>query len=135
MSGQGRANVARCSTLSGTLVLDAHGQELGKIEDIALDLLAGRVAYAVLSFGGILGIGDKLFAVPWKKLKRHRQEWQLNVERHRLEQAPGFNKENWPDLADPSWEMQISGYYGSDVNWSQDDAATGVYGGARGTGS
>jgi hypothetical protein len=121
--------------MSGTRVLDAHGMDIGKIEDIAIDVMAGRVAYAVLSFGGILGMGDKLFAIPWKKLRRHAQEWRLDVERRRLEQAPGFNKDNWPDLADPSWEMQISGYYGSDVNLNQDDAATGVYGAARGTGS
>src|SRR3569623_2906303 len=60
--------VMAADTLQGDKVVNPKGENLGKIEDIMIDVASGRVAYAVLSFGGILGIGDKLFAIPWHAL-------------------------------------------------------------------
>src|SRR4029450_13729436 len=60
--------IMSASTLDGDTVVNSAGEDLGKIEDIMLDVTAGRIAYAVLSFGGFLGKGDKLFAIPWSAL-------------------------------------------------------------------
>ena len=91
-------------TVIGSKVVNAQNEDLGKIEDLVLDAGAGRIAYAVLSFGGFLGMGDKYFAIPWNafhfNLKENRAV--LNVDKKLLENAPGFDKDNWPNMADSS---------------------------------
>jgi hypothetical protein len=101
-------------TLIGNDVRNADGDELGEIIEIMLDMRTGQVAYAVLSFGGLLGMGDKLFAVPWSALTLDtmNKRFVLNVEQQRLEDAPGFEKDQWPDMADPAWRDAIRTYYG-----------------------
>jgi sporulation protein YlmC with PRC-barrel domain len=101
-------------SLTGEAVRNAAGEDLGKIEDLMLDLPTGRIAYAVLSFGGFLGMGNKLFAVPWSsmKLDGHEHKFVLDVAKDRLAKAPGFDKEHWPDMADESWGRSIYQYYG-----------------------
>ena len=73
-------------------MVSANGDELGKIETMMLDVRAGRIAYAVLSFGGFLGVGDKLFAIPWSAftLDARKQRLVLDISRQRLESPPGF---------------------------------------------
>ena len=90
------------STLIGDRVVNLKGEDLGKIEDFMLDPEQGRVGYAVLSFGGFLGMGDKLFAVPMQALKLAREEKRfiLDVDKERLKNAPGFDKNHWPDMSD-----------------------------------
>ncbi len=112
-------DVMGASTLSGDDVVNVAGEDLGTIKDIMLDVAHGQIAYAVLSFGGFLGIGDKLFAVPWQALTldADNKRFILNVERQRLEKAPGFNKDNWPSMADPQWASQIHAYYGTRPYW------------------
>jgi sporulation protein YlmC with PRC-barrel domain len=116
--------VLSASTLAGDRVRNSAGEDLGKIEDLMIDVQDGRVAYAVLSFGGFLGIGDKLFAVPWNALTVNEQEkvFVLDVDRQTLENAPGFDKDNWPDMADPSWGQQIHGHYGQKPYWAGSEA-------------
>lgn len=111
--------VLSSSTLEGDSVRNSAGEDLGKIEEIMIDIPTGRVAYAVLSFGGFLGIGNKLFAVPWEALTVDEEAHQfiLNVDRQTLENAPGFDKDNWPDMADPSWGAQIHSHYGYTPYW------------------
>ena len=106
-------SVLSASTLSGDSVRNAAGEDLGKIDDIMIDIPSGRVAYAVLSFGGFLGMGDKLFAVPWGALKVDEDEkcFILNVDRQTIENAPGFDKDNWPDMGDQAWGNELSAYY------------------------
>ncbi len=84
-----------------------------------VDLNSGRVAYAVLSFGGFLGMGDKLFAIPWHALKVLPEEhaFLLEVDQETLKTAPGFDKNNWPDMADPQWGSQIYNFYGQRGYW------------------
>jgi uncharacterized protein YrrD len=114
--------VLSAGTLTGTTVRNPQGDDLGKIEEIMLDQPSGKVAYAVLSFGGFLGMGDKLFAIPWKALSvdQERDEFVLNVKPEVLEDAPGFDKDNWPDFADPQWGEQIHAHYGSTPYWERD---------------
>ena len=93
------------NTLIGNDVYNLAEDDLGDIKEIMLDMESGRIVYAVLSYGGILGIGEKLFAVPWGALTldTKNKRFILNVEKDKLENAPGFDKDNWPDVADPSW--------------------------------
>ena len=82
-------------TLMGNDVYNPEGDDLGDIKEIMLDMRSGRIGYAVLSYGGFLGIADKLFAVPWSALKldTENKRFTLNVTKDRLENAPGFDKE------------------------------------------
>jgi hypothetical protein len=101
--------VLAASTLAGDRARNAAGEYLGTIEEIMLDPESGRIAYAVLSFGGFPGIGDKLFAVLWTALQidRGEHEFLLDADRETLEKAPGFDKGNWPDMADPNLEVKV----------------------------
>ncbi len=105
--------VLSASTLEGDRVLNSAGEDLGKVDDLAIDLATGRVAYLVLSYGGVLGIGNKLFAVPWGAVRIDEDEkaFVLDVDKRRLEIAPGFDKDNWPDMADPTWSAGIYEFY------------------------
>ena len=89
--------------------------DVGDIKEIMINMNTGRVSYAVLSFGGFLGMGEKLFAVPWEALKLDtaNKRFELDVNKERLENAPGFDKNKWPDMADKSWEEGIHAYYGT----------------------
>ena len=102
-------------TLVGNDVYNRDSQDLGQIKEIMLDMRTGRVSYAVLSFGGFLGMGEKLFAVPWDALKLDtaNKRFVLDVNKDRLETAPGFDKTHWPDMADATWEEGIHAYYGT----------------------
>ena len=101
-------------TLIGNNVVNREGESLGDIKEIMLDVLTGKVSYAVLSFGGFLSIGEKLFAVPWRALtldtENHR--FVLDVSNDRLTSAPGFNTDKWPDMADQHWANEVHNYYG-----------------------
>lgn len=101
-------------SLAGTPVTNMAGEDLGHLEEIMLDLRTGNVAYAVISFGGILGIGSKLFAVPWQALQIDQDEEQMimDVDKELLENAPGFDEDNWPNTAEPTWLGEVYTYYG-----------------------
>ena len=106
--------VMGAATLVGNDVYNLDDEDVGEIKEIMLDMRNGKVGYAVLSFGGFLGMGEKLFAVPWDALKldTENKRFTLNVSKDRLEQAPGFDWEHWPDMADKSWAREIHSYYG-----------------------
>ena len=106
--------VMGASTLIGNEVVDHQAEVLGKVTEIMLDVLSGRLAYAVLSFGGFLGMGEKLFAVPWSALvlDTMNKRFMLDVDKERFESAPGFDKNHWPDMANPEWAADIHAYYG-----------------------
>lgn len=102
-------------TLIGDDVYNHNDEDLGDIKEIMLDMRTGQIAYAVLSFGGMLGMGDKLFAVPWENLTLDtiNKRFQLNVDKEELKNAPGFDKDNWPDMASDAWNEQMTQFYGS----------------------
>jgi sporulation protein YlmC with PRC-barrel domain len=106
------------TTLIGEKVQNLQDEHLGDIKEIMLDLRTGKVAYAVLSFGGVFTIGEKLFAVPWAALKLDtvNKRFVLNVKKERFEKAPGFDSDNWPNMADQSWSAGIHDYYGISAN-------------------
>lgn len=114
-----KPHVLSATSVIGDEVVNAQGDKLGKIEEVMLDLDDDRIAYAVLSFGGFLGIGDKLFAVPWGALKidAKNRRFMLNESKERLENAPGFDKDHWPDMADRSFGAQVYDYYATPRYW------------------
>ena len=111
--------VLAADTLTGDKVVNLQKEDLGKIEHLMIDLTSGRIAYAVLSFGGFLGMGDKLFAIPWSALSVDTVEksFILNVDKELLKSAPGFDKEHWPDMADHGWGKKVFTYYGAKPYW------------------
>jgi sporulation protein YlmC with PRC-barrel domain len=111
--------VLSSSTICKDKVKNAAGEDLGKVEDLMIDLDTGRIAYAVLSFGGFLKVGNKLFAIPWKALTVDtvNKQFILNASKTVLENAPGFDKDNWPDMADPTFGTDIYRHYGYKPYW------------------
>jgi sporulation protein YlmC with PRC-barrel domain len=112
-------DVMDAATLIGDEVVGSTGDELGKIEAIMLDVSSGQIAYAVLSFGGFLGVGSKLFAIPWSALTLDagQKRFVLDVSRERLESAPGFDPDHWPSMADREWATDVHAYYDIEPYW------------------
>jgi len=110
-------SIMGADTLIGDGVVNAGEEDLGDIKEIMLDMQTGQVAYAVLSFGGFLGIGEKLFAVPWSALHLDtvNERFVLNVDKARLKNAPGFDPGAWPDMSDVNWAKQIHTFYGTNA--------------------
>ena len=102
-------------TLLGNDVYNKDGEDLGDIKEFMIDMRSGRVVYAVLSFGGVLGLGDKLFAVPWSALVLDtvNKRFTLDVLKTALEKAPGFDKDKWPSMADKTWASGVHEFYGA----------------------
>lgn len=105
-------------TLIGEDVYNRQNESLGDIKEIMIDMQRGQIAYAVLSFGGVLGMGNKLFAVPWQSLELDtgNKRFVLDTSKDRLKAAPGFDKDNWPDMASADFGTQIHGFYGTQQN-------------------
>jgi len=118
--GRFMQKVLAADTLTGDKVVNRQKEDLGKIEHLMIDVDTGRVAYAVLSFGGFLGMGDKLFAIPWSALAVDTGEKQfiLEVDKKLLERAPGFHKGHCPDMADRVWGAEGNKYYGAKPYWA-----------------
>ena len=83
------------TSIKGSKVVNVKEEHLGKIEEIMIDSKSGRIAYAVISFGGWLGANYKLFAIPWKSLEHNRDDYILRVDKSVLENATCFDKEKW----------------------------------------
>jgi sporulation protein YlmC with PRC-barrel domain len=109
------AKTFRTSKLIGMNVRNMKGEALGTINDFVIDLGTGKVQYAAMSVGGVLGVGDKLLAIPFSELKfDHGQDemfFVLNMNKDKIAAAPGFNQNDWPDFADPSWSRKIDEHY------------------------
>lgn len=115
MSGQ----LLSANTLIGDAVKNRTQEDLGSVKELMIDIDAGRIAYAVVSFGGLFGIGDKLFAVPWSALQvdTTNEHVVLDVAKETLEDAPGFDKDNWPDMANRDWGREVHWYYNQSPYW------------------
>lgn len=114
-AGRLGSRVLSASSLSSDDVFNPIGEKLGSIKELMLDIDSGKVCYAVLSFGGFLSLGEKLFAVPWSALKVDTENKRLvmDTDEDRLKNAPGFDADNWPNMADATWEKSVHGYYGT----------------------
>ncbi|GAB1579211.1 PRC-barrel domain-containing protein [Bordetella petrii] len=111
--------IMAADTLTGNDVYNPANEKLGTIQDIMLDVPHGRVAYAVLSHGGVLGMGDKLYAIPWSALvlDTDRKCFVLDVGKDRLKNATGFDKDHWPSMGDRQWAQELYEYYDQPPYW------------------
>jgi PRC-barrel domain protein len=102
-------------------VKSPQGEDLGKIEEIMIDMEVGRVAYAILSFGGFLGLGNKWVPVPWDALALQPDEkvLVLSIEKEKIQKAPNFEPSTLPDLANRQWGAVIHTYYGYPPYWEK----------------
>ena len=105
-------------TLIGEDVSNRQNENLGDIKEIMIDMQTGQIAYAVLSFGGIMGLADKLFAVPWQALEldTENKRFILDIAKEKLQKAHGFDKDNWPDMASQQFNSDIHSFYGTQQN-------------------
>lgn len=106
--------IVNADDVIGVSVRNHQGEDLGKIEALMLDKLEGKVNYVVLSFGGFLGMGDKLFAMPWSLFSYDPSQdcFLISVNKETLKNSPGFDKDHWPDMSSPTWTSSINKYYG-----------------------
>jgi len=106
-------------SLLNTDVKNTDNEDIGTITEIMLDVTKGRIAYAVLSFGGFLGLGEKLFAIPWVALTIDTtdEKFILNIDKEILEKASGFDHDDWPDMSDVQWNYNTYTYFGYDPYW------------------
>jgi sporulation protein YlmC with PRC-barrel domain len=102
-------------------VINPEGEDLGKIKEIMIDLRYGRIAYAVLTFSGLFGIAEKLFAVPWKSLLLRREDgiFILNVDKSTLEESLGFDRANWPLASNRQWLCDLYEEYKCEPYWTE----------------
>lgn len=103
----------KASKIIGTKVVNPKGDNLGDIKELVIDPLTGRVAYAVVSFGGFLSLGEKLFAIPFSAFAYSvaQSNYVLDVSKERLEAAPGFDADHWPSMTDEAWNRHVYKYY------------------------
>jgi sporulation protein YlmC with PRC-barrel domain len=114
-TGQIASRLLSASTLAADDVYNPKGEKLGSIKELMLNINSGKVCYAVLSFGGFLSLGEKLFAVPWSALTvdTDNQRFVMDTDEERLKTAPGFDSDKWPNMADSTWEKKVNAYYGT----------------------
>lgn len=103
------------SSIIGDRIENPRGEDLGKIDNLMINLRTGEIEYAVIEFGSFLGVGGKLFAVPFTELKLDPEKkiFLLNRDNEYLKQSPGFDKAHWPDTNDHSYFDNVRMYYGS----------------------
>ena len=109
------------TSLIGDSVHNAEGEKLGTLKDFMLDVSSGRVAYAVLDYGGFMGMGNKLFAIPFGAFRFDEDSHTLivSIDKDVLENAEGFDEDNWPDTTDPDWGRRMHDYYGQTPYWNR----------------
>lgn len=118
-----QAQPLRVSELMGMDVRNHENEDLGDIEDLVVDPKTGQIRYAAISMGGFLGLGDELFAVPWNAIKIQREadddddfEAVVNIDKQRMENARGFDQDNWPNFADERWQRENDKRYHIDID-------------------
>jgi sporulation protein YlmC with PRC-barrel domain len=115
------AVLLRSKALFDYRVKSPQGEDLGTIEEVIIDMEVGRVAYAVLSFGGFLGLGNKWVPVPWDAvaLRPAEKVLLLNIDKDKLQKAPNFDGTTLPELANRQWGAVIHTYYGYPPYWEK----------------
>jgi hypothetical protein len=111
---RGNPRVISASKVQGTSVVNPAQESLGSISDVVLDKYDGAVRYAVLEFGGFLGMGSKLFALPWELLRYdpNVDAYVINIDKEVLKNAPGFDSDDWPDMGAVAFDTGLRRHYG-----------------------
>jgi sporulation protein YlmC with PRC-barrel domain len=105
------------AAIAGGLVVNREGDELGRIEHLMIGLPEGRIAYAVLARGGVLGLGERLIAVPWPAFARDEAArcFVIDISPERLDAAPAFDHDSWPAMGDREWALEVHRHYGLEL--------------------
>jgi sporulation protein YlmC with PRC-barrel domain len=114
------------STFIGSDVENPKGEDLGDIKDVVIDRATGRIAYAVVSFGGFMGLGDKLYAVPWGAFSQaatDKDTFILDIDKERIKNSPGFDQNNWPQMVSREWVSGLYTYYNVPPYWTATTAS------------
>ncbi|XHS78037.1 PRC-barrel domain-containing protein [Burkholderiaceae bacterium UC74_6] len=113
MPGARGPEIMGVNTLLSNDVYSKEGEYLGDIREFMMNMGTGHIAYVVLAFGGLWGMGGKFFAVPWAALSLDtvNQRFALNAPKAALKDAPGFDKSHWPSMADPIWASDVHRFY------------------------
>ncbi len=115
MANTSRAShvVKAVAEVLGREVRNNADEHLGKIRELVIDKLSGKVGYAVLDTGGFMGIGGKYFALPWDSLHFDDEHgcFRVDVDKEKIDHEPGFSKEHWPEIADRTWGEKGTVYY------------------------
>ena len=127
------SSIISAKKVQGSEVVSTAGVALGHVEDLMIDKVTGRIVYAVLTYGGLLGLGEKHFALPWEALDYsvERGAYVLDVDPELLERAPGFRRDQAPDMSDRRWGEQIHQYYGFEPYWADRSEERPERGGSR----
>lgn len=123
MSGQNQegsnanwpVKILTATSIIGDEIHNLQGEHLGKIKDMMVDLDGGCITYVVIEYGGFLGIGEKLFALPFKaiKLDQVNQKFILDIDKALLDKAPGFDKNHWPSTNSHEYFQEVGSYWGA----------------------
>jgi hypothetical protein len=105
--------------VEGTAVYDRRGEKLGSIHSVMIDKISGKLAYAVMSFGGFLGMGDSYHPLPWHVLTYDTRQggYVVDLDRNKLEGAPTYTTSETPDWSDRRWGQRVYDYYGTRPYW------------------
>ena len=106
--------------VAGTDVYNTAGDHLGEIYDVMLDKLTGKVAYAIMSFGGFLGLGDRYHALPWNVLTydTEQEAYVVDLDRQTLEAAPTIGRDEDVDWSNEAWARRVHDHYKSPYYWT-----------------
>lgn len=120
--------VYRASTIKGMGVYNREGERVGTVDELVIDVEKGQVVYAAMSVGGFLGVGDKLFAIPWREFTLEVGEdgkfFRVDITKEKLQKAEGFDKDAWPNVADPKWRQRIDAQFREKTNASEQSRST-----------
>jgi sporulation protein YlmC with PRC-barrel domain len=105
--------IVKSGEIVGVKVKNAENENLGEIAEVVIEKQSGKVSYLVLDFGGFLGFGNKFFAIPWNRFLYNNKEdcFILNIDKQHLKDAPGFDKDHWPNFSAPEYITTITSYY------------------------
>lgn len=107
------SNIKAAGFLTSSQVRNKRDQKLGALKELMVDTVTGKIIYAVISYGGFLGMGERLFAIPWNAMSfdNTQKRFMLDLDIERLKTAPAFNSDSWPDMNDAHWTSKIDKYY------------------------
>ena len=113
-----RSSLIAASKVNGTDVYNPHGEKLGSIDDVMIEKRSGQAAYAIMSFGGFLGIGEKFHPLPWSTLNYddRKSGYVVNLDKKMLENAPTLDPDDAFEWT-PDYGRRIDKYYGAPTYW------------------
>jgi len=119
MGSRETSTLIAADKVEGTAVYNTQGESLGTIHNVMIEKRSGKVAYAIMSFGGFLGMGKEYHPLPWNLLKydTDRGGYVVNLDKRKLEGAPHYSDEQSVAWGDAAWDRKVHDYYGVGRSW------------------